>query len=191
MKSSKEKTVSIPDLLHLGSRPAVNQALSRMTRDGQIQRVGRGLYAIPRYSGLFNTNIPPPVHVLVRAWARQQGVHVVMHGAHAANMLRLSTQVPVKYIYFTDGRTQTITLDGINVRLINRGPRTMRLRGELATMIFQALRYLTPRYVHEEHIARLRRIVRTKDKKDLQYNLKYAAEWMKPIVMKLINEEDS
>lgn len=191
MKSRKSDAVAIPDLLDLGSRPAINQALARLTRTGQIMRTGRGLYAIPRYSRLLKINMAPPVHVLVKAWARQQGVRVVLHGAHAANMLGLSTQVPVKLNYFTDGRTQTITLDGVKVRLINRGPRTMRLRGELATMIFQALRYLTPKYVHDDHIARLQGILRPKDRKDLKYNLRYAPEWMRPMIQKLIEGEAS
>ena len=114
-----------------------------------------------------------------------------MHGAHAANALGLSTQVPAKYVFFTDGRTQTITLGGSKVRLVNRGPKTMRLRGELATMIFQALRYLTPRYVRDPHVSRLQGILRPKDRLDLRYNLKYAAQWMRPIILKLINGEAS
>jgi predicted transcriptional regulator of viral defense system len=34
-------------LLHMGNRPAVDQALSRLTRSGRILRLSRGLYVQP------------------------------------------------------------------------------------------------------------------------------------------------
>lgn len=189
MSSRRDKTVAIPDLLHLGSRAAVNQALARLAREGRIQRVGRGLYAMPRHSRLLNAPVGPSVDVLARAWARRNGLRLVPHGAYAANLLGLSTQVPAKYIFYTDGRTQTVRLGGATVRLINRGPRTMQVRGELAACLFQALRHLGSQYVKEEDLTRLGRILRPKDRADLKHNLKFSAEWMRPLLLKLLNGE--
>src|SRR5262249_60144980 len=39
--------ISAKNLLHLGSRAAVDQALSRLARRGQLLRVRRGLYVPP------------------------------------------------------------------------------------------------------------------------------------------------
>ncbi len=38
------------DVLDLGSREAVDQALSRLVKAGQLRRVGHGLYDMPRMS---------------------------------------------------------------------------------------------------------------------------------------------
>ena len=39
--------VSAKMLLHLGTRPAVDQSLSRLARRGQLLRAGRGMYVSP------------------------------------------------------------------------------------------------------------------------------------------------
>ena len=48
------------DFLRYGSRQAVDQALSRLVKAGQLRRVGHGLYDMPRISGLRRlTGMPP------------------------------------------------------------------------------------------------------------------------------------
>ncbi len=39
--------VSAKMLLHLGTRPAIDQSLSRLARRGQLLRAGRGVYVSP------------------------------------------------------------------------------------------------------------------------------------------------
>jgi hypothetical protein len=46
--SGRGKVFASKDFLDLGSREAVDQALSRLARAGEIQRLGRGLYHYPR-----------------------------------------------------------------------------------------------------------------------------------------------
>ena len=43
--------LSPKEFLHLGSRAAVDQTLTRLTREGQLLRVVRGTYALPIQSG--------------------------------------------------------------------------------------------------------------------------------------------
>ena len=44
-------------LLHLGSRAAVDQTLSRLARSGDLLRAGRGLYVLP-IEGRFGSRAP-------------------------------------------------------------------------------------------------------------------------------------
>ena len=73
--------IAVPDLLDLAARPAINQALARLTKAGKIQRVGRGLYAQPLYSTLLKTTVPPSVDAMAQAWARQNGLRISPFGA--------------------------------------------------------------------------------------------------------------
>lgn len=50
--------LSPKEFLHLGSRAAVDQTLTRLTREGKLLRVGRGTYALPVQSR-FGTRPPP------------------------------------------------------------------------------------------------------------------------------------
>jgi hypothetical protein len=176
------KPVAVSDLLDLGSRPAVKQSLSRLARAGTIQRVGHGLYAWPRYSQLLKEAVPPPVDQLAKAWARRHALRIIPFGAHAANLLGLSTQVPAKYVYYTNGRSRQAVLGGVRVKFLNRGPRTMNVEGELPAMLFQALKYLGAHGVTPQIMSRLRRLLRVRDRADIRRSLGLAPVWMRPIL---------
>ena len=100
--------VAAKELLHLGSRAGVDQALSRLVRRGNLMRAGRGLYIRPVESR-FGTR-PPEASKVVEAMAAQRGERVAPHGAAAANELGLTTQVPVREVYLTSGRSRSLKL---------------------------------------------------------------------------------
>ena len=52
----------------------------------------------------------PDFDEIAEALARQTGSKVVPSGAVAANRLGLSTQVPAKPVYLTDGRTREVRI---------------------------------------------------------------------------------
>ena len=58
-KRGRGKWVCTPkDFLGLGSREAVDQALSRLVKAGQLCRVGHGLYDMPRMSDVLKRPAP-------------------------------------------------------------------------------------------------------------------------------------
>ena len=96
------------ELLHLGSRAAVDQALFRLVRRGTLFRAGRGIYVRPVESP-FGTRSPSTVK-MVEGLANQRGETIVAHGAAAANTLGLTTQIPMRAIYLTSGRSRHLKL---------------------------------------------------------------------------------
>jgi hypothetical protein len=102
-------------LLHLGSRAATDQALSRLTRHGKLMRSGRGMYVRPIESR-FGTRAPSPEKVVTET-ARLRGETVAPHGAAAANRLGLTTQVPMRTIYLTSGRSRRLNLGAQSIEL--------------------------------------------------------------------------
>lgn len=107
--------ISAKMLLGLGSRAAVDQALSRLNRRGQLMRMGRGMYVLP-VNSRFGKRAPSTEKV-IEAFASQRGEVVVPSAATAANALGLTTQVPVRPIYLTSGRNRRFTLGKLNVQL--------------------------------------------------------------------------
>ena len=139
--SRQGTAVPAGDFLDLGQRAAVDQVLSRLVRQGTIRRVRRGLYELPRIGKLLNEPMVQSPDELVQAWARKNGLRVVPSGAHAANLLGLSTQVPAKIVYYTNGRTRVLKLGPYCIKLLNRGPKTMDVGGRMAPLFFQSLRH--------------------------------------------------
>lgn len=107
-KSLPEGGVFSPkEFLQLGSRAAVDQALSRLTKEGKLLRITRGSYAMP-VSSRFGTRAPAPAKVVASIAVRSG--ETVPHGAAAANALGLTQQVPIREAYVTSGRTRRLKL---------------------------------------------------------------------------------
>ena len=167
----------------------MDQALSRLVRDGVIRRVRRGLYELPRMGTLLKEPLVQSPDELARAWAKQHGLRVVPSGAYAANLLGLSTQVPAKITYYTNGRTQRLTLGPYSVKLLNRGPKTMDVPGRMAPLVIQALRHLGRDRVTTQVIHRLRSTLSPKDMTELQRSVLYTPAWMKSVIAQIVGEE--
>lgn len=129
-------------LLHLGSRAGVDQALSRLAERGQLIRAGRGVYLRP-VTSRFGTRAPS-VEQAVEALAVQRGEVIVPNGAAAANALGLTTQVPVRSVYLTSGRSRTMTLGRQSVELRHAPRWQLALADRPAGQAVRALAWLGP-----------------------------------------------
>jgi hypothetical protein len=134
--------ISAKGLLHLGNRAAIDQALSRLVERGQLMRAGRGVYLHP-ISSRFGIR-SPSVQQAVEALASQRGEVIVSSGAAAANTLGLTTQVPVRSVYLTSGRSRTMSL-GKQVVELRHAPRwQLALANRPAGEAVRALAWLGP-----------------------------------------------
>lgn len=138
----KGAPVAARGLLHLGNRPALDQALSRLAERGQLTRAGRGLYLLPVKSR-FGTR-GPSVEEAITALAAQRGELIVPSGAAAANSLGLTTQVPVRSVYLTSGRTRKVTLGKQVVELRHAPNWQLVLAHKPAGQALRALAWLGP-----------------------------------------------
>jgi len=129
-------------LLHLGTRAAVDQALSRLADRGQVIRAGRGVYLLP-VTSRFGTRAPS-VAQAVEAIAAQRGEVIVPSGAAAANSLGLTTQVPVRSVYLTSGRTRKMSLGRQTVELRHAPRWQLAMAHRPAGQAVRALAWLGP-----------------------------------------------
>ncbi len=134
-------------LLGLGTRAGIDQALSRLARSGALLRVGRGIYARPVESR-FGTR-PPETEKLVEAIAHARGETVASHGAAAANALGLTTQVPTRSVFLTSGRSRTLSLGKLTVELQHAPSWQLTLAGRPGGQIVRALAWLGPQRAQE------------------------------------------
>ena len=107
-------------LLHLGSRSAVDQALSRLARNEQLNRVCQGVYVRP-IETRFGSR-PPAVDKVIESLSSLWGETIVCSGGAAANALGLSTQVPVRSVYLTSGPSRTLKFGELEV-ILRHAPR--------------------------------------------------------------------
>ena len=130
------------ELLHLGSRAAVDQVLSRLVGRGTLLRAGRGIYVLPVESR-FGTRAPTTIK-MVEGLATQRGETIVPHGAAAANALGLTTQVPMRAVYLTSGRSRQLKLGAQMVEFRHAPIWQLIFPGRAAGEVVRALAWLGP-----------------------------------------------
>lgn len=173
------------DFLDVAGRAAVDQALSRLAKNGKLRRLVRGLYDYPKVHPKLGPLSPAPDDV-ARALARETGSRAQIAGAHAANALGLSTQVPAKSLYLTDGPSRRIVLGKRVIDLRHASPKHLIAPGSPAGTVVQALRHVGP--VRAADVARIAaRRLSASDKRLLASNAVQAPTWMRPTLISIGN----
>ena len=134
-------------LLHLGSRAAVDQALSRLSRNGSLIRVCQGMYVRP-IETRFGPR-PPSVEKVIKALSALWGETIVPCGGAAANALGLTTQVPVRQVYLTSGPNRRLALGEQKVELRHALRWQLAAPHRAAGEAVRALSWLGPSEVEE------------------------------------------
>ena len=183
--------VYIPsDFLSLGSREAVDQALSRLAKAGTLRRIGHGLYDVPRFSGVLGRPAPADMDAVVSALARRDGVRIMPDGLMAANRLGLTTAVPAQASYLTDGASRTLQIDGRSVRFRHGRPRIMQWADRPSAPVIQALDWLGPDAAGDARVvAVLRRRLPDEVKHDLSQNISDVPGWAVPLARAVVTTQ--
>jgi len=169
------------DFLTLGSRAAVDQTLSRLVKDGTIRRLTQGVYDYPKVSARIGPLSPNPDDV-AKAVADKDGYVVQVSPARAANLLGLTTQVPAKLVYLTDGPTRSKTIGKQVIYMRKAAPKNLVGAGKRAGLIFQALRFLGKDGVDLHKISLMSKGLSAADVKSLAKSQHIPADWMRPII---------
>lgn len=190
IRSQGRGKVFIPkDFLDLGSRDAADQSLSRLVRSGDILRLGRGLYHYPRMNQRLGIPLGPDLDEIADALARQTGSRVVVSGAAAANRLGLSTQVPAKPVYLSDGRTRLVKIGNTTIQIRHAAPKELPVGSRTSAMVFQALRHLGQAVVNDKVIGQIRRALSPDQRRVLLQDARYTTDWIASVVRQIAQDE--
>ena len=147
-EASPEATPICPSaLLHLGSRGAVDQALSRLARSGRLMRICQGVYMRPIETRF--GPCPPSVGKSLRALGELWRETIVPNGGGAANWLGLTTQNPVRSVYLTSGRSRRLLFGRHPVELRHAPRWQLAAPNRMAGVVIRALAWLGPDEVEE------------------------------------------
>jgi predicted transcriptional regulator of viral defense system len=168
----------------MGSRAAVDQALSRLGRKGEIRRLAHGLYEFPRVHPRIGVLSPSP-DAIAEALAAKTQSHIMMSGARAANLLGLSPQVPARNIFLTNGRSRTIQVGHQQVVLQHVAPSKMLGVGTEAGLVIQALRSLGASHVGEAAVDSVSEKLPASVKAEIKRLAPGAPGWLQPTLTQL------
>lgn len=169
------------EFAHLGMRAAVDQALSRLQRSGQIRRLARGVYEFPKIHPKIGLLSPSP-EAVAKAIAKRSASRITVSPAKAANLLGISTQVPVQNVFWTEGRSRTIRIGNQTVSLKHVAPSKMIGAGTEAGIVIQAVRSLGKEGIHEIPVHSLAKRLPSPVKRAVQRLVPAAPAWSQPVL---------
>ena len=144
------------DFSPLASREAIDLALHRLEKKGTIRRVLRGLYDYPRFSELLNQQLSPDIDQVASALARKFGWHIQPSGPAALNLMGLSTQVPGRYVYLSDGPARTYEVGKTELIFESTALKETGFKLRESALIVQGLKSLGREGITPETIEKIR-----------------------------------
>jgi hypothetical protein len=176
-KSAPDTVFYAGQFLDLDTRTAVDKALSRLVQSGCLRRLARGLYYQPKTHPVLG-DILPPVGAVAKALADRDCVKLQPFGGYAANLLRLSDQVPARVVFLTNGKPRTLHLGNQTIELRRAMPRMMAAADRMTGMVIAGLRFIGKANVTAERVAHLRQLISADDRRRLLEDLRLAPAWM-------------
>jgi Family of unknown function (DUF6088) len=179
------KVFMAKDFLDIASRGSIDVALGSLTRAGEIRRIRRGLYDLPRVSAALGGELSPDIDQAARALARRNRWTIVPDGPWAANLLGLSTQVPAKIVYLSDGPSRKIPVGRRSIQFKHARPQTLAGGDTKSVLVIQALRYLGNDGISAETMQVLSKSLSPAERKRLLKTTRLGVDWIYVVAKEL------
>lgn len=170
------------------NKNSIEKELSKLNSDGVIKRFRRGIYYKPKKSSLFGEVLPSPTSI-AQAIAKLNNAHIIPDGSMALNMLGLSNQVPMKYIYLNDKLHKSEFVGKTEIVFKRINPKKLIAYNKKAGLVLIAIEYLgSDAFNDQKLISDFAKKLDCDDIKYLQNASKGYPLWVQQKVQEVINE---
>jgi len=170
-----------------GREGAIRMALSRLTKEKKITRLAHGIYVKPKLDPLFGVVYPSP-ETIAAAIAEKEKLRIKPAGAYALHRLGLTTQVPAKLVYLTDGAPRQIQVGKTVIKFKATRPKKMATIGKISSLLIQALEELDTKKIDPSTAARIKELLSKEQPDKLKHDLKLATGKVNDYIVKLLKE---
>jgi hypothetical protein len=177
------------DFADLGTRSAIDQTLNRRAKEGLIRRVIRGIYDYPRNSDFLKAKIGPNVDQVAHALARKFAWRIQPDGATAQNLLGLSTQVPSRAVYLSDGPDRTYTIGKTPLAFEHTVLKEAGFKLRESGLIVQALRAFGEERISPKVIAQIRKQFDPALRRRILLDTKTATGWIYAAIQEIAKDK--
>ena len=171
---------------HYGSAAAVQKAIERLTENGHIIRVTRGVYCYPKIETELGLGvIYPTFDEIATCLANRDRTLIAPAGAYAINKLGLSTQVPMNAVYVTNGEGSKVEIrNGRSIVFKHAAPKTFAFESSFAQLVSIALKEIGKDNLTQEQLMTLKRLLNQQPRIS-EMDLKLMPAWVKKQITEL------
>jgi len=174
-----------------GTAIALRKALQRLVDAGELERVAIGIYVRPIIDTVIG-KVSTSIEAIAKAIARRDRASIVPTGVYALNRLGLSTQVPLKVVFLTNGTPRKIKVGNASITFKKTTPKNVAAVGEISSLAIQALRTIGKEQVTPDDIKKIQHLLLNEKKTKLEHDIRLAPVWireiMKPVLKTNSNE---
>lgn len=175
------------DFADLGNYKAISKALERLEDEETIKRIRRGVYYLPKYNKTLDIEEAPEINEVALALSRQLNIIIVPSGNFALNIIGLSTQVPSKYVYLTNGGYNEYEVGGNKIYFKHSTSREIAQLPQGILLAIQALKAIGKENVDESARAKISSFLSSDDKEYIRNNNLRITSWIYEELKKIGN----
>ncbi len=179
------------DFIDLGSIEAIDVSLHRLEQAGKIRRVIRGLYDYPRYSKLLKCNLSPDIFRVAEAIGRKFKWRIQPTGAAALNRLNLSTQVPGRIVFLSDGPSREYDIMGMKLEFKKTSLKDSSLQYLNSELLVQAIKALGRERIDHDISEKIREYFNQAERAKILRDTQYVTGWIYELIKDIFCEENS
>ncbi len=185
IRSSKPGTVFLTkDFTDIATNTTIRKCLGRQVSAGNLRRIIQGVYEKPAYSNLLKQYLPTDPDTVANAIANTYRWTIAPCGDLALNKLGLSTQVPAKWSYISDGPYRDFSWDNITIEFKHRTNRDISGISTFTTMLIEAIRALGKDRIDENTIQQIHNLIPENRRLSILEEAKSATDWIYEIIRK-------
>ena len=180
-KLQKGTILFVDDFLDFGNPESVKKALYRMEEKGLLIRLAHGIYLYPKKDKTLGVLYPSAEEIAI-AIAKRDRARIIPTGIQALNKLGLSTQIPLKIVFLTDGAARSIKIGKRTITFKKTSPKNLLAKGEISGLVIQALKSIGQHKVEEEVLTKLLNLLKKEKKENILHDAKLAPAWINKIL---------
>ena len=108
---------------------------------------------------------------------------IIPDGDMCLNMLGLSTQVPARYVFLSDGPYKIYEIDGKIIEFRHRAPKNYP-KDEFSAMVVQSIKAQTRDHCDQDFIRKLSQAIPIEKRDSLIENTSNTSVWIKDVIRK-------
>lgn len=185
-KSSRGELFFTDDFVKYGTPDNIRQVLSRLEKDDVLLRMAHGIYLKPKINPLIDI-ILPDIAEVAKQIAHRDKARIAPAGVLALHLLGLTTQVPLKAVYLTDGSAREVKIGKRSIKFKKTVPKSFAIKDELLHLVVQAFREVGYKNISEAFLSQIKPSVLKLDADIMAQQLKYAALWIQKAIRSMFH----
>ena len=183
LRGNKRGKIFFPfNFLKIDSYEKIHVALGRLEKKQVLVRLAHGIYLYPKIDKELGI-LYPPIDEIAKSIAKRDKARIIPTGIQALNLLGLSTQVPMKVVYLTDGTQRDISIGNQSIKFKKTSPKNLAIKGKISGLVIQALREIGNGKINDEQINSIFKLLQKENPEHVKYDAALAPAWISRIML--------